>query len=398
MLVRAKIILLMCFISLFVTGCHTTNFDTWWPRTIQKAAPTVPALLSNIAIMLPLEGKGELAITSQAILNGILSAYYSSHQQSSIHLQIIDTSSGDLNALYREAIANGANIIIGPLTKPEVESIANMNQLSVPTIALNTLDHYQYRVVNNLYQFGLSPQDEVMQAAERMIQNQLRNVAVVVPENTWGNKIGVAFDNYYRSYGGNVVATLKYGVGPNLAEQVCNFLAHDATKLCGVQKRKNKKPKNPHEIMRRQDIDSIFVVAATPAQARQIVPLLKFYYASDLPIYSISTVYDGAQKPDLDQDINDVYFCDMPWVIESPTMLNPELQAIYKQIIVTTYTKFYALGIDAYNLAVRLNTLLEAPQVGVQGASGVLYLDKYNHIYRALQWAQMKNGVLHSLR
>ncbi|CAL7960242.1 conserved hypothetical protein [Gammaproteobacteria bacterium] len=397
--------LLVLVVALLIGGCAS---DTWEQKIGGKIADSTQEKITrvgiipphNIAIMLPLKGKGELAATSQAINNGLLTAYYSSKQQSNINIHVVDTSGGDVNRLYQQAVANGAEVVIGPLTKHEVESIASIKPLPVPTIALNTLDDYQHHAMNNLYQFGLLPQDEAVQVAAKMKQEQLNNVAVIVPESAWGEKIAVAFENQYKSSGGQVVATLKYGAHKNLAEQVCNFLARDAATMCIPQEHKNKKQVNSHE-MRRQDIDAIFVVAIAPAQARLIIPLLKFYYASDLPIYSISTLYNGTSKPDLDQDINDVYFCDMPWVIQDPSSLDDNLQAIHEQIIATTlwansfanYSKFYALGIDAYNIAIELNTLLSAPHAGIEGASGTLYLDNSNHIYRGLPWAQMKNGM-----
>lgn len=399
--------LLVLVVILLLNGCASDMWDQKAGNKIagskqEKVTSAGATSPQNITVMLPLKGRGELAATSQAINNGILAAYYSRGQQANINIHVVNTSGGDVNGLYQQAVANGADIIIGPLTKPEVESIASINSLPVPTIALNTLDDYQHNVVHNLYQFGLLPQDEAVQVATKMAQMQFHGVAVVAPDTAWGDKIVAAFESQYSLSGGQgeVVATLKYKVGKNLAEQVCGFLATDATEMCVPQKHKNKK--DFYELMRRQDIDAVFLVVTTPVQARLIVPLLKFYYASNLPIYSISTIYSGAPRPDLDQDINDVYFCDMPWVIQSSNSFGANLQTIHKQITGTVlwansfanYKKFYALGIDAYNLAVELNTL---SQGGIEGASGTLHLDNSNHIYRELQWAEMKNGMAQNL-
>ena len=406
MLTWSKISLLIVAVVLLLSGCAS---DMWSRTTRGKIAASgqeiesrSPIFPRNIAIMLPLRGKSDLALTSQAIRNGVLAAYYSSQQQTDINIKVIDITGGDINALYQQAVADGAEVVVGPLTKQEVASLVKGSQLSVPTIALNTLDDYRYGLPQNLYQFGLLPQDEAVQVAIKMAQAQLNNIAVIVPAGPWGNKIATAFVNKYLSLGGRVTATLQYHFGKNLAEQICNFLANDATKLCVPQNRKSKKQKDPDEIMRRQDIDAIFFVTTKASQARQIVPLLKFYYAGDLPSYSISTVYDGVAKPHLDQDINDIYFCDMPWVIKNPSSFSPDLQAVHKQITQTTlwansfanYSKFYALGVDAYNLAIRLDDLLHSLQYGFAGASGVLYIDNFKHIYRKLQWTQMQDGAI----
>ena len=396
-----KTIFFIVAIACLLNGCVK---DMWFKknqavaqRGIAGEEATIP---HNITIMLPLKGKGELALTSQAIRNGILAAYYSGKNREDINLKVVDITGGDINVFYQQAVADGAEVIIGPLTKDKVQSLVKGSRLTVPTIALNTLDEYKYGLPENLYQFGLLPQDEAVQVAVKMAQQHLHNVAVIVPEGPWGSNIATAFINKYVSLGGRVPAVLSYRFGKNLAEQICHFLAYDASKLCVPRTRESKKQKDPEEIMRRQDIDAIFFVATKAAQARQIVPLLKFYYAGDLPSYSISTVYTGVAKPQLDQDINDVYFCDMPWVVEGPDSFSPELLAVYQQIMETTlwansfanYSKFYALGIDAYNLAVKLDNLSAA--IGFVGASGVLYLDNFHHIYRKLQWAQIQNGVV----
>lgn len=393
MLDTRKIIFFMVAIAVLLNGCAR---EMWPQKKASINQGNEAAIPHNITIMLPLKGRGELALTSQAIRNGILAAYYSNKNREDINLKVVDITGGDINVFYQQAVADGAEVIIGPLTKDEVQRLIKGSRLSVPTIALNTLD--EQRLPENLYQFGLLPQDEAVQVAVKMAQQHLYNVAVIVPEGPWGSNIATAFSNKYVSLGGRVSAVLYYRFTKNLAEQICNFLAYDASKLCVPRTRESKKQKESQEIMRRQDIDAIFFVATKAVQARQIVPLLKFYYAGDLPSYSISTVYTGVAKPQLDQDINDVYFCDMPWVVEDPDSFSPELRAVYQQIMETTlwtnsfahYSKFYALGIDAYNLAVSLNSL--SGSTGFAGASGVLYLDNFHHIYRKLQWAQIQNG------
>ena len=149
------------------------------------------------------------------------------------------------------------------------------------------------------------------------------------------------------------------------------------------------------EITHRDDVDAVFLLAQ-PQVARQIVPLLKFY-AGDVPIYTISTIYSGNPNTVLDQDLNGVFFCDLHWVIKNPFNLSPRLQAIRNQIMTlwpdfAGYTKFYALGIDAYLIAMSLNKLAHSPETTLDGATGELHLDRFNHIYRTLDWTQMQQG------
>lgn len=389
-------LLYIFFTLILLNGCANKNINVKnGRRVVTRQAITD---LHNIALMLPFKSNVDLAATSQAIYNGLLAAYYASSKQNDIKIQTVDTSSGNIVELYKQAVSDGAQVVIGPLTKPEVEAIAGINSiLPVPTIALNTLDNYQSKVINNLYQFGLLPQDEADQVAIRMTQENLHKVAIVIPEGMWGEKILNIFADKYTSFGNRVVAVLKYNSSQDMSKQVCNFLADNPSSACAAIQNNTSVIEKPEFILRRKDIDSIFILAVNPAAARQIIPLLKYYYASDLPLYSISTIYNGVTQSDIDRDISGVYFCDMPWVVQDFGSLNSNLQNIYQKITNTSiwqesfsnYKKFYALGIDAYNLAANLNNFLSSPKSGVDGASGTLYLDNFNHIYRKLQWLHL---------
>ncbi len=401
MITKIKNILLASISILLLVGCGSLQQIGKKAEVIEARTQvsSVQAEPHSIVLMLPLKGPGTLAASSQAIRNGFLAAYYHYRQERpGINIKVVDTTGGDVLALYQQAVAEGVEVVVGPLTKKEVETIAHINPLPIPTIALNTLDDYTSSFGPNLYQFGLLPQDEAMQIAIRMMNEQHDKVAIIAPDNAWGNKIVAAFKDKYEESGGQIVAVLNYRSSLNLAEQVCPFLAHDAAKLCVPKKDKDKKGKISDEPMRRQDINSIFLVA-NANMARQVVPLLKFYYAGDLPIFSTSAIYTGTVSQDLDRDLDGVYFCDVPWVIQDLNTFNADAQAIHKQIITlwadsyTHHSRLYALGVDAYNLAAKLNGFLNSPQSGIEGASGRLYLNEFNHIYRDLQWAQIRDGL-----
>lgn len=411
---KSKIILSL-FGVLLLVGCGRVGWQHG--QTRQMEAVNTEGYMSasyvnpdNIVLLLPLKGK--YAATSKAVRNGFLAAYYHARKKNSrISIKIVDTTNNDVGVLYQAAIAQGADVVVGPLIKNEVEELISVDSLPVPVIALNTLDDYTSNYRANFYQFGLLPQDEATQVADKMMVDNSDRVAIIYPDGVWGEKIVDAFKNEYENSGGDVVAALSYNSAAGLPEQMCYFLAQDPEKLCVPKKKKKKKDRNKDEEggedddepdssenMRRQDINAIFLVS-NEKDARQIIPLLKFYYAGDLPVYSISTVYSGVRSPNLDRDLDGVTFCDMPWALKKPGSLGSDLQMTRKQIIslwsdsYNSYSKLYALGVDAYMLATNMNRLLDSAQYGLSGASGRLYLDNFNHIYRQLRWARMRNGV-----
>jgi uncharacterized protein len=347
----------------------------------------------HVVLLLPLSSPA-LGASSKAINNGFLAAFYArQEQQRDINVKVMDTGNKDVVAVYNQAVASGADVIVGPLTKQEVQSIAAFGGrvLPKPTIALNTLDTYQDRPVVNLYQFGLSPQDEAAQAAAKMVQDGYSNIALLSPNNAWGNKIASAFIGQLKSSGGKVVAALNYTKGKDLDLQIRDFLniTEEQIKLS----HKNKTPLVP-----RNDFNAVFVIAQ-PQEASQVIPLLKFYYTDSIALYSISALYAGFPRPANDQDLNGVVFCDMPWVLLNASELPGNLQNVRAKVSAmwpdafSSNARLYALGIDAFNLAVSLSEVLSSPSAGVYGASGKLYLDGYNHIYRELQWVKMQQGV-----
>lgn len=342
----------------------------------------------NIALLLPMSG--DFAASSKAIHDGFLATYYANKQdQPDIHVDIIDTSGKDIVSTYNEAVNNGADLIVGPLTKQEVAAIANMGSLPVPTLALNTLDNHHNQIVVNLYQFGLPPQDEAYQAAAKIHNDGYPRVAVIAPDNQWGQRIASAFTSQYTSVGGQVVANMKFTKGTDFAAEIQDLLQIDPD-----QAQNRGKHSATIAFQHREDVDAIFLVAYPP-QAAQIVPLLKFYYASTPPIYSISAINSGSFTPEIQQDLSGVMYCDMPWTAQNPDALPQNLQDLRAKIATlwpesnTTNRRLYALGIDAYNIAVSFDKLLNMPNVAVRSATGAITLDNYNHIVRSLAWEKI---------
>jgi len=351
---------------------------------------------THIALLLPLTG--ENSDSAQAIRNGFLTAYYYAKKQSSRAptISVIDTSKESIDKAYNNAVAQGADFIVGPLTKTNLATLIKSQRITVPTLALNTLDNTKR--INNLYQFGLSPLDETAQLVKKADSTKHHNALIIAPNTSWGQNISNRLRQEWEQQGGSITATMNYSSR--------NQLSADIKQLLNIQYSYNRgyairNILNDRKIRivsrRRQDFDSIFLIAQ-PSFAKQIQPLLKFYFAGDIPVYATSQLYDGRPGTASNKDLNNILFCDMPWVITAqslhPQFLNT-LQQQSKQVWPTSYannTKLYALGVDAFNLTYSLQTMILLPDFGNKAATGTLYLDQNNHIYRELQWAQFTNG------
>lgn len=346
---------------------------------------------TKIALLLP--RKGPYQAQADAIRNGFFAAYYA--KRPPISIKLYDTSEGDITRIYQTALKEGAQMVVGPLTKNHIAELINGQRLSVPTLALNTLP-LEYNI-RNLYQFSLSPEDEAMQAAKRMQDDARHRVALIAPDSGWGKRIASRFEKEWIAQGGVITARLNYKDQGSLANGIRDLLHVDqaAAEKSSLQKILHQKLR--YVGRRRQDIDAFFIVAK-PDIARQIRPMLKYYYAGDVPVYATSMIFPGFANPGRDHDLNGILFCGTPWTLTPNALQSTHLNQIRAHIekiwphSFHQYPNLYALGIDAFQMIPRLNKMAMLPDIGTNGASGLLYLTRDRRIHRHLLWAQMKNG------
>jgi len=349
---------------------------------------------NQIALLLPLSGS--FASPAKAIRDGFLAAYYSrNNRRYSPEIRIYDTSDNVLIGLevYQQAIDNGADMIIGPLHKPLLEAVAAQGEFPVKTLALNYLSE-ETLIADNFFQYGLLPEDEARQVAERAWLDGHNKALVLAPEGEWGERMLNTFQKHWQQLDGNTVEVQRYNPAlHDFAAPVINLLNIDESR-----RRKNELQQLTgltlkFEPRRRQDVDFIYV-AAFPSQARQIRPQLKFYYAADLPVYSTSHVFSGKTDSTLDRDMNGITFSDMPWVFTDGKGHQPDWKLFTDtwQGNALPFKRLYAMGIDAYRLISQLNNLHNSRQSHVNAETGTLYLDENNRIHRQLLWARFRSG------
>ncbi len=353
---------------------------------LSYAAPT------RITLLLPLHGN--YAESSQAIRDGFITAYYQSLSQdaSPPTIRIINTSNADIVTLYRQAIDQGANVIVGPLSKDDGLQLVQAGPLSVPTLILNNLPLTQN--VSNLYQLSLSPEDEVIQVAAKARKAGRKNAAIIVPSSPWGQRVAQVFLTQWQAQGGKVIGEMFYESPEKLAGQIAQLMHVDESekRVKLLQQQLHTKIRSfPY---RRQDVDMVFLVAK-PEIARELRPLLDFYYADKIPVYATSHLYAGSLNPQLDKDLNGVLFCAIPWEI-APQTLSPGLQAIWDNAqkfwpqTMRIQPQFFALGVDSYRLARQMLTGVTITEV--EGVTGHLTLQANKIWYRQLPWAEMVEG------
>jgi outer membrane PBP1 activator LpoA protein len=347
----------------------------------------------RIALLLPL--KGQYATTTEIIRDGFLTAYYETCKIigcSDTEVHIYDTSKDVIQA-YETALHEGTDFIVGPLTKDEVDKVANISVRDIPILALNTTHSIEKHPQKNLFQFGLTPETEMTELAEQVWHDAHRKVLLIVSAGEWGQRLILHFRKNWEQHGGVILGVEKIKSQDDLSQKIRRLLA---VTFSEEQNKKLKKSgiKINTSPKRRQDVDAI-IIATTPELARQLKPLFNFYYASNVPVYAHSSIYSGKPSSIQDQDLNDIIFCDMPWLLDSSIAS----RSIYKNIStlwpdrLAKSPRLYALGIDAYKVANQLNQLITMPDFGISGMTGILTIDQQHRIQRKLMWAKFHDGV-----
>lgn len=272
---------------------------------------------NHVAAILPLSGS--LKSAGNAVLDGMITELYKRYPVADTRpsLIVIDSNlSGGISEAYREAEKQGANVVLGPLTKANVQRLGATTPRSTPVIALNRPDILLPDEVLSWSAMSLAPEDEARQLAQIAYGQGLRRAIVIAPGSDWGQRMADALRGRWRGLGGQITTELVLDDDSPLSLQISDTVGsaqaearvkafEDAFAL-PIEARPR----------RREDYDVIFLLTPSPAEARAIRPLLVFHYSGDVPIYAPSTVYAGDNPPQ-NRDLNNVRFLEIPAMLRA---------------------------------------------------------------------------------
>jgi hypothetical protein len=342
----------------------------------QTPTPTTtpPATNTNfIGVMLPLSG--QYATAAAAVRAGLTAAQNADTNPNKPELRFVDTQNGDIPSLYQKLASEGAKFIIGPLTKEEVFSLGKINDLPVPVLALN-----QQAELNRdkLYQFALTPEQEVEQVASLAWFDGRQNALLLAPASAFGQRMIDHFTRYWKSLGGRIESIKTYQPGAadysNIAQQLlANTTGAGASAT------------SP---------GFIFLIADI-RDGRLLNPHIQNQPAGRIPVYATSLIFNGQLDAPQNRDLSGVVFCDSPWLLDNNNnaLSRQALQATARQTP-DLYLRLLPMGLDAYQLLPELNTLKAGGLNRFNGASGVLTLRPDNRIQRQLHCAQFEGNTL----
>ncbi|MGO3343908.1 MAG: penicillin-binding protein activator [Marinomonas sp.] len=352
---------------------------------------TVIAKLSEMApkkivLLLPISGKLERA--SQAIVNGFFSAYY--HQEKNrAEIAIVDTNRyDDISEALSAANALNPDVIIGPLKKNSVARISQMD-LAHPVIALNQLTNNTK--TDNLFHFSLSSEDDIHEVISFAKQAGAKKTAILSTQDTWALRQSDEFLQAAQDENITIAANLSYKkTSRDRQNAVQKLLLVDESKqrIALIQRWTGEKVES---IARsRKDLDYVYFVGKL-SDAKQVRPLLDYYFAKNIPMLASSTLNDTPPERSINfNDIERILFTEIPAIAQKDNAL----QALSTDRDSNILHRLHALGADAYLLANRYPLFAQLKSTHLSANTGIITMDKEGIFHKRPQIMTYRKGYL----
>ncbi|WP_367381385.1 penicillin-binding protein activator [Stenotrophomonas cyclobalanopsidis] len=314
---------------------------------------------AKMAVLLPLSGR--LATAAQPVRDGLLAAYYGESRRRP-EVNFFDTAGTPAGALaaYDRAVASGADFVVGPLGRDEVDAVYGRQPLQVPMLALN---RGKDAPPAGSAGFSLAPEDDGIVAAE-YLRGRERNRALVISSNDdTGRRAAAAFAQRFAQRGGQVAATVS------VAEAVGDVSA---------------------QVRNAGQIDAVFLAVRAP-QARLLAPQLALAGAGGATRVGTSQLTTGSGKAEEDVALDGIIYPNEAWNVRSVSGL-PSAAQVGQTLPSARGAagRLFAFGADAWKISAYLEKL--SNEGGLDGATGTLYLDSNGNILRQPAWSTFSGG------
>ncbi|HEY0198848.1 MAG TPA: penicillin-binding protein activator [Rhodanobacter sp.] len=348
---------------------------------------------AQVALLLPTDGN--FAAASTSIREGFFTAYIDAgHNHAPRPTVRVYNSKGTGEgaiAAYQQAVTDGANLVVGPLTRSEVAAVFSQTQLPVPLLALNHPDNKQLPA-GNISEFGLLPETEGAQAADHMVERGLRHAYVLISNDDFAQRAAGAFKAELAARGGQIDSMVTISSFTNAVSGLNLPTDANPAVIAAPASTSSASTSTASTV----DDRGIFI-SMRPNQARLLLPQLAIANVH-LPVFATSHIYDGRDDATANNDLNGVEFCDSPWLFDAqPGLPNHDDIAAQLPSASGGAGRLFAFGMDAWSLVPYLDWLRAHPGSYLPGASGQLTADEFGRMRRVLIWAKFQDGIAHPL-
>jgi len=317
----------------------------------------------KIAVLLPLSG--DLATAAAPVRDGLLAGYYGERRRRP-DIEFLDTAgtSGGALAAYDRAIAAGADLVVGPLGRDEVDAIYRRSDLAVPVLALNRGSDLPPA---GTAAFSLAPEDDGIAAAEYLFARERRHALVISGNDDNGRRAAQAFGTRFAQRGGKVAQVLSVGDAPGDLTAALQNAAQAG-------------------------VDAVFL-AVKGSTARALGPQLALAGLAGRTRVATSQLLSGTGKADEDAALDGIVFPTEVWTSRGLAGL-PSAGMAGEQLATARgpAARLFAFGYDAWRLSAYLEKLALDANARLPGATGALQLDGFGNVLRTPAWSVFSGG------
>jgi outer membrane PBP1 activator LpoA protein len=336
---------------------------------------------AHVALLLP--NNDGLVSISAAIREGFFAAYFQSADTHAPRAAVRTYDSGGNAAsavkAYNQAVADGAQIVVGPLLRAEVMAVLGQPSLPVPVLALNHSENKNVSAGAST-EFAMMPEDEGAQAADHMVERGIHSAYVLISGDDFAKRAATAFKAELLAKGAQIAGAAQLPAsGVNYGDAIAALNISNAGSTGGDAGA----PSN----------DAGIFISMRVEQARLLLPQLRVARIN-LPVFATSHIYGGADNAAADRDLEGVEFCSAPWLFDAQSGL-PAYHDIAQQLPAArgATAPLFAFGMDAWNLVPYLDWLRSHPGSYLPGATGQLAVDTFGHVNRVLTWLTFQDGL-----
>ena len=316
----------------------------------------------RLAVLLPLSGP--LAAAGQSVRDGVLAGYYGEVRRRP-ELRFYDTGGeAGVRGALAEAQADGAQMIVGPLARDQVDALFALPELQLPVVALNRSTGAPPPGSTT---FALSPEDEGVAAAERLLDRGMRRILVVTQADDSASRALGAFRERLRAGGGEVMAEVVVSDGnPDYVPALQQALA-------------GTRPDGVFQPLR-------------AAQARLLASQMDSAGLMGVARVATSLILSGANLR-MDVELDGIEYPELPWLLGLRGGL-PDADVLGRSLPSAQGggARLFAFGMDAWQLAAFADLLARDPSAQVRGATGELQVDAFGLVQRRPAWAVFSGG------
>jgi len=299
----------------------------------------------KVALLVPLSG--ESAAIGKSMVDAATLAIYDTYLNApsdEIKTQIIllpkdvGVTLKDNVLAAKQAIDQGAQFVIGPLFSQSVKAIAPV--LKEKNVGMITFSNNKAVAAENVYTFGFLPEQQVERMAEYAYLAKMQRVALLAPNDAYGEKVRDTLGEIYLRKGGLVAPSELYAPSANNIEAA-------VLRIAGAY---NNTPED-------RRFQAIFVADS----GNQMKTIVKYLVKSHIDLTKIKLIGTGLTS---DDDLSQVPELQGAWFPNSP--LTP--YSVFVKRFNNTYgykpVRLASLSYDAASIVAKIAMKGEGVNVG----------------------------------